>query len=94
MQHFVVDIAVCCVELQSEMEQQIELGGEGLNEQDKYLLEINLEDLEHSSGEDQYYWLLAIQSAREHRALKVRGEQLRRRSRGDAERRVSNSSRH
>ena len=63
-----------------------------MDEQDKYLLEINLEDLEHSSGEDQYYWLLAIQSAREDRVLKIRGEQLRRRRHGDAERRVSNSS--
>ena len=63
-----------------------------MDEQDKYLLEINLEDLEHSSGEDQYYWLLAIQAAREDRALKIRGEQRRRRIRGEAERRVSNIS--
>ena len=37
-------------ELQVEIERQIELGGDGLDEQDKYLLEINLEDLEPSSG--------------------------------------------
>ena len=79
-------------ELQSEIECQIELGGEGLGKQDKYLLEINLEDLEHSSGEDQYYWLLAIQSVREDKALKVREEQLRRRIRCDEERRVLNIS--
>ena len=77
-------------ELQNEIEQQIELGGEGLDEQDKYLLEINLEDLEDSSGEDQYYWLLAIQAAREDRALKTREEQSRRRNRCDGERRVAN----
>ena len=65
-------------ELQSEIERQVELGGEGLVEQDKYLLEINLEDLEQSSGEGHYYWLLAIQSAREDRVLKVREEQLKR----------------
>ena len=47
-------------ELQNKIERQIELGEEGLDEQDKYLLEINLEDLEDSSGEDQYYWLLSI----------------------------------
>jgi len=41
-------------ELQNEIESQIELGGEGLDKQDKYLLEVNLEDLEHSSGEDKY----------------------------------------
>ena len=32
-------------ELQMEIEDQIELGGAGLDEQDRYLLEINLEDL-------------------------------------------------
>ena len=47
-------------ELQREIEDQIELGGLGLDEQDRYLLEINLEDLETSTGEDQYYWLIAI----------------------------------
>ena len=52
--------------------------GDGLDEQDKYLLEINLEDTEQSSEEDHYYWLLAIQGAREDRALKVREEQVRR----------------
>ena len=79
-------------DLQIEIERQIELGGRGLDEQDKYLLEINLEDLECSSGEDQYYWLLAIQAAREDRALKIREEQSRRRNRGEAERLVSNNS--
>ena len=43
------------LELQVEIERQIELGGYGSDEQDKYLLEINLEDLECSSGEDHYY---------------------------------------
>ena len=33
-------------ELQVEIERQIELGGGGLDEQDKYLLEIDLEDME------------------------------------------------
>ena len=33
-------------ELQAEIECQIELDGDGLDEQDKYLLDINLEDLE------------------------------------------------
>ena len=37
-------------ELQRKIEYQIELGGEGLYEQDRYLLEINLEDLETSTG--------------------------------------------
>ena len=79
-------------ELQRKIERQVELGGEGLDEQDKHLLEINLEDLEHSSGEDHYYWLLAIQSAGEDRALRVREEQLRRENQRDGERHVSNIS--
>ena len=79
-------------ELQSEIECQVELGGEGLGEQDKYLLEINLEDLEQSSGEDHYYWLLAIQAAREDRALKVREEQSRRENHRARERHMSNVS--
>lgn len=41
--------------LQREIEHQIMLGGAGLEEQDRYLLEINMGNLETSSGEDQYY---------------------------------------
>ena len=40
-----------------------------MDERDHYLLDINLEDLETSSGEDQHYWLLQIQAARRERAL-------------------------
>ena len=57
-------------DLQREIEHQILLGGTGLDEQDIYLLEINVGDLETSSGEDQYYWLLAIRAARVDRRLK------------------------
>ena len=45
----------------------MDLGGEGLDEQDHYLLEINLDDLETSSGKDQHYWLLQIKAARRKR---------------------------
>ena len=76
----------------SERERQVELGGEGPDWQDKYLLEINLEDLERSSGEDHYYWLLSNQAAREDRALKVREKQSRRENRQFGERHVSNVS--
>ena len=38
-------------ELQNEIEDQIQMGGEGLVEDDKYLLNINLEDMETTSGE-------------------------------------------
>ena len=58
-------------ELQAEIRRQIEQGGERLDEQDRYLLEINLEDLEHLSGEDQHYCMISIQAAREFRQLKV-----------------------
>ena len=56
-------------ELQRLIEEQIELGGEGLEETDKYLLEINLEDLATTSGETQTYWVLAIRTAREARRI-------------------------
>ena len=59
--------------LQQLIEDQIELGGEGLDDDDKCLLEINLEDLESTSGETQEYWLLAIQAAREARLLRQQG---------------------
>ena len=62
-------------ELQREIENQIELGGAGLDEQDRYLLEINLEDLETSTGEDQYYWLIGIQAARADRILRRRQQE-------------------
>ena len=39
------------------------MGGKELAEDDKYLLEINLEDMETTSGERQEYWLLSIQGA-------------------------------
>ena len=72
-------------ELQKEIKDQIELGGSGLDEQDRYLLEINLGDLETSMGEDQYYWLIAIRAARADRILRrqqqesVTGERTRKR---------------
>ena len=55
--------------LQKEIEDPI-LGGRGLEEEDKFLLEINLEDLETTSGDTQEYCLLAITSAREARLLR------------------------
>jgi hypothetical protein len=50
--------------LRKEIEYQIALGGEGLAEEDQYLLEINLDDVQLSTGEDQVYWLMALQTAR------------------------------
>ena len=57
-------------DLQKAIKEEIEVGGAGLDKQDRYLLEINLEDLETSSGEDQYYWLIAIRAARADRILR------------------------
>ena len=51
-------------EIQQFIEDQLELGEEGLDEKDHYLLEVNLEDLESTTGEEQHYWLLHIQAAR------------------------------
>jgi hypothetical protein len=59
-------------EIRKELEYQIALGGEELEEEDQYLLEINLEDLDSATGEDQVYWLLALQTAR--RAWQIRRE--------------------
>ena len=42
-----------------------------MENEDKFLLEINLEDLEWTSGETQEYWLLAILAAREARLLRL-----------------------
>ena len=42
-------------EIQREIDHQVMLGGTGLDEQDRYLLEINVGDLDTSLGDDQYY---------------------------------------
>jgi hypothetical protein len=46
-----------------EKEHQQELGMEGLLDDDCYLAECNLGDLEVTSGIRETYWLLAIQAA-------------------------------
>jgi len=69
-------------EIRREMEEQLVLGEDGLEEEDGFLLEINLDELDSSSREDQEYWLLALRAAREARHLRMqqtgghsRGEQ-------------------
>jgi hypothetical protein len=52
--------------LQTEIERQLELGGEGLAETDQWMLEVNLSDLNTSSGEREAYWLAAVEAARAH----------------------------
>jgi hypothetical protein len=46
-----------------EIEKQIALGGEGLDEEDRWMLEVNLGDLEESNGEKEAYWVVAIEAA-------------------------------
>ncbi len=47
-------------------------GWDDLLEEDQYLAEINLEDLENTNGERQEYWLVAIRAARTASRLRVR----------------------
>ena len=61
-------------ELLVEIERQRALGDAGLLEEDKYLAEVNLEEMSTSSGERHHYWLLAIQTARNHYALRAQRE--------------------
>lgn len=70
-------------EIQREIENQQALGEQDLQEEDRYLLEVNLEDLERSSGERQEYWLLAIQAAR--KAGIIAREELRSEGESDSE---------
>ena len=58
-------------DLQRQIEEEIDKGWEDLLEDDKYLAEVNLEDLENTNGERQEYWLVAIRAARE--ASRLRG---------------------
>ena len=59
-------------DLLKEIEHQLMLGPEGLNEEDKFLLECNFDDITSTTGEHQGYWLLGIQAARE--AVRLRNE--------------------
>ena len=56
-------------ELLLEIECQWDLRDAGLLEEDKYLAEVNLGDMETTLGERQHYWLLAIQTARKAKLL-------------------------
>ena len=56
--------------IRAELEYQMSLGENGLAEEDRYLLELNLDDLDHSTGEDQAIWLLALKAARKARRLR------------------------
>ena len=57
-------------EIHLEIERQQELGIEGLLDEDNFLEEVRLEDLESTNGDRQEYWLLAIKSARKSKAIR------------------------
>jgi hypothetical protein len=52
-------------EMLKEIEHQLDLGEEGLAEEDRFLLECNFDELVTTNGEQQEYWILAVQAARE-----------------------------
>jgi hypothetical protein len=56
-----------------DIEEQLLLGADSLREENKWLLEINLDDLDgDTTGEREVYWLLAIRAARERFRLRHR----------------------
>jgi hypothetical protein len=50
--------------IQQEIEEQMEQGKVGLLEEDYWMMEVNLGDMETTSGKHEEYWLLAIRAAR------------------------------
>ena len=67
-------------ELLKLIAEQQERGEDDLEEEDRWLLEVNLDDLETTSGETQAYWLLAIKAARRAYLLALGGYHIRRRA--------------
>jgi hypothetical protein len=49
-----VEVTARKEEIQEFIEDQVELGEEGLDERDHYLLEVKVGDLEKASGEEQH----------------------------------------
>jgi hypothetical protein len=69
-------------EIQREIEEQMEMGTDGLLDEDQWMMEVNLKDLETTSGEQEEYWLVAIRAAREAAILTRQRAQQTRRGRG------------
>ncbi len=61
--------------LLEEITKQLSMGAELLMEDDKFLLECNLSDIVTTSGEQQEYWLLAIQAAQKVGQLQAQARQ-------------------
>ena len=62
-------------DIQNQIETQQAMGFEGLLEEDAFLGECNLGDLESTSGRNEMYWLLAIKAAREAKRIEERNRQ-------------------
>ena len=69
-------------EIQCKIKEQIEMGSNGLLDEDLWMMEMNLRDLETTSGEQEEYWLVAIQAAREAAMLTRQRAQQSQRGRG------------
>ena len=58
-------------QLMEDIDEQLAMGEDGLKEEDKWLLEVQLDDLDgETSGEKEAYWVMAITTAREHFRLR------------------------
>ncbi len=60
-------------EIQREIEKQMELGMGGLLEEDHWMMEVILEDMVYTLGEQEEYWLVAVKAAWEAAALTRQG---------------------
>ena len=65
------------------IKEQREMGTDGLLEEDQWLMEINLRDLDSVSGEWEHYWLVAMEAARE--ATRILGRSARAQEAGSHE---------
>ena len=70
-------------ELMQAIEERREMGTDGLLEEDQWLMEINLRDLDSVSGEWEHYWLVAMEAAWE--AARILGGRARAQEAGPRE---------
>ena len=55
--------------IQREIEEQMEHGPAGLLNEDHWMMEVYLGDMQSATGEQEDYWLVAIKAAQEAAAL-------------------------
>jgi hypothetical protein len=60
-------------EISTALEDQFAMGEEGLEEDDRFLLDVNPDKFQNTTREDQEYWLMALHAARE--ACQLRRQQ-------------------